>query len=285
MSKFIYLSDSHYGANPPGYQQQRAYPELLPIIVAALKNYIADEKIDFVLHGGDLIDFTSEENILESARLFESLDVPVYLCLGNHDLTCSDSLTQWLKFAPQFFPGGKPEFSLLHDCAIHVVPNHWGQHSYYWEVSQETSFDAQQLDFIERALNTNTDRPHILLTHSPVFGLPPQQTGLEAEMHPPMGSLPQTILDLAARHPHLSCVLGAHNHLNMCVEKHGTYFVTSSALHEVPFEIKQFEVDHNAVTMSTVSLLHRIDAQTEYDFNKTFVQGRQIDRSFIWNQD
>jgi DNA repair exonuclease SbcCD nuclease subunit len=284
MSKFIYLSDSHYGANPPGYQQQRAYPELIPAIITALRNYIAEQSIDFVLHGGDLIDFTSEENIIESAKLFETLGVPSYLCLGNHDLTTSDSLSQWLKFAPQLFPGGKPEFSLLNDCAIHVIPNHWGQHSYYWEVSQETSFDEGQLKFIEQSLSANTDRPHILLTHSPVFALSAQQTGLKEEMHPPIGNLPQTIIDLAARHPHLSCVLGAHNHLNMCVEKNGTYFVTTSALHEVPFEVKQIEATQDSVSMTTVSLLSRIDAKTDYDFNKTFVQGREVDRTFVWSK-
>ncbi len=282
MSRFLYLSDSHYGANPPGYQQQRAYPEKLPQIIAALQSYIAQENIDFVLHGGDIIDSTNEENIVESARLFEALGVPVYLCLGNHDLTTPDALQQWLLLAPQFFPGSQPEFSLLHDCAIHVVPNHWGEHAYYWEVSQDTSFDARQLAFIEQALSTHTDRPHILLTHSPVFGLSPQQTGFEAELHPPTGSLPQAITELAARHPHLCCVLGAHNHLNMCVEKHGTYFVTSSALHETPFEIKQFEVTPENVSMSTVSLIGHLDTKAEYDFNKTFVQGRSIDRSFIW---
>lgn len=283
MTKFLYLSDSHYGANPPGYQQQRAHPELLPAIVAALQNYIAEENIDFVLHGGDLIDSTSEENIAGSTRLFEALGVPVYLCLGNHDLTIPDALPQWLQLAPQFFPGGKPEYSLAGDCMIHVVPNHWGQHSYYWEVRQDTSFDARQLEFLENALAANTDKPHILLTHSPVFGLPPQQTGLAEEMHPPTGSLPACIIELAARHPHLCCVLGAHNHLNMCVEKHGTYFITSSALHEVPFEFKQIEVTPEAVTLSTISLADRINARAAYDFNKTFVQGRSIDRNFTWN--
>lgn len=289
MTKFIFLTDSHFGANPPGYQQQRAHPELLPEIVSTLRDYIAKEKIDFVLHGGDLIDFTNEENIRASARLFESLDVPVYLCLGNHDLTAPDALQQWLRLAPQFFPGGKPEYSLTHDCMIHVAPNHWGDRFYHWETDLNMSFDARQLDFLEQSLSAATDRPHLLLTHGPVFGLPPQQTGLEEELHSPEGTLTAAITALAAKHPHLCCVLGGHNHFNMCVKRHGTHFITCSALDETPFEIKQFEATQTTVTMTTIFLInringiHRLNGTIEYDFNKTYVQGRPTDRTFTWN--
>ena len=42
--------------------------------------------IDFVLHGGDMVDLATVENIRAARDLF-SLSVPVYLCLGNHDMT------------------------------------------------------------------------------------------------------------------------------------------------------------------------------------------------------
>lgn len=127
MTKFIYLSDSHCCDDPQRYQQQQAYTERLPEITAALRGYIDDMKdIDFVLHGSDLIDASSENNIRVGAELFD-LTIPVYLCLGNHDLTVPDALGQWLRIAPQFFLGGKAEYSIpTKDCIIHVAPNHWG---------------------------------------------------------------------------------------------------------------------------------------------------------------
>ena len=285
MTKFIYLADSHHGANPPGYQQQCAFPERLPEIIETLKKYIADENVDFVLHGGDLIDFTSGGNICGSAELFGALGVPVYLCLGNHDLTTLDALQQWLQLAPRFFPGGKPEFSLLHeDCAIHVVPNHWGKYFYHWNVDQRMSFDAAQLEFLESALSANTDRPHILLTHGPAFGLSKEQTGFDEEYHTPNNEFTQTLSDLAARHVHLRCVLGAHNHLNMCRRRDETYFVTTSAIVETPFEIKLFEATREKLSMATVTLGNRMNEKGTYDFDKTFVQGRAVDRGFIWRK-
>jgi hypothetical protein len=283
MTKFIYLADSHYGSNPPGYQQQRACPERLMEVIDTLKKYIMDERIDFVLHGGDLIDFTSEENIRGGAELFGALDVPIYLCLGNHDLTTPDALHQWLRLAPQFFPGGKPEFSILHeDCAIHVVPNHWGDYAYYWNVDQRMSFDATQKEFLEIALSANIDQPHLCLTHGPTFGLPLQQTGFDEEYHIPNEEFTQTMCDIAARHPHLRCVLGAHNHLNMCRRRAETYFVTTSAFVGTPFEVKLFEVTREKLSMATVTLGNRMNEKNAYNFDKTFVQGRSVDREFVW---
>lgn len=285
MTRFIYLADSHCCAHPPGYQQQKAYTELLSKAVAALQTIVAEEEIEFVLHGGDLIDFTNEENIRHGAELFEPLGVPVYLCLGNHDLTTPDSLPQWLKLAPQLFPGAKPEFSIVReDCSIHVAPNHWGEYSYYWKDSQKMRFDAKQLAFLKTALFKHTDRPHLLLTHGPTFGLPPQQTGFDAGYHVPNPGFTQTITDLAAKHPHLRCVLGAHNHLNSCGIHQGTQYVTTSAFVETPFEVKLFDVTRDSLTMSTLSLGNRIAEKTEYNFDKTFVQGRLVDRRFVWQR-
>jgi hypothetical protein len=286
MTKFIYLADAHCGANPQRYHQQRVYTEKLPEIISALKELIvAEGDIAFVLHGGDMIDVTSEENIRAAAQLFD-LEIPVHLCLGNHDLTTPDALQQWLQFAPQFFPSGKPEYSLLaDDGAIHVAPNQWGSAPYYWEEEQRPHFLEEQKMFLETAFTSATDRPHLLLTHAPVYDLPREQTGLNQSLHLPNAKFTATISDLAARHPHLRCVLGAHSHLNMCVQREGAHFITASALVETPFECKIFEVTRESISMKTITLGNRMQELGEYDFEKTFVQGRAVDRAFCWTKE
>jgi hypothetical protein len=281
--KFIYIADSHCGANPQRYHQQRVYTEKLPEIVDALKQFIAAEgDIAFVLHGGDMIDVTTLENIQLAAQLFD-FDIPVYLCPGNHDLTTPDALQMWLQHAPQFFPGGGPEYSVFaEDCAIHVAPNQWGGAPYYWEEEQRPHFLPAQKAFLETALASATDRPHLLLTHAPVFDLPSEQTGLNAPLHAPNPAFNSAICDLAARHSHLRCVLGAHSHLNMCAQHENAYFVTVSALVETPFECKLFEVTRESISMRTITLGNRMGDLGEYNFEKTHVQGRAVDRAFSW---
>jgi len=53
-----------------------------------------NDGIDFILHGGDMIDSTTEDHIVAATNAFD-LAVPVYLCLGNHDLTTPDAAEQY----------------------------------------------------------------------------------------------------------------------------------------------------------------------------------------------
>ena len=103
MTKFIYIADSHVGAGDTGYYQQPRYADRLPELVALLDAWIQqDSGIDFVLHGGDMVDAASVENIRAARAMFQ-LSVPVYLCLGNHDLTGENAFDLWLAEAPAFF--------------------------------------------------------------------------------------------------------------------------------------------------------------------------------------
>jgi len=285
MTKFIYVTDSHYGANPHGYQQQQAHHALFPRIIKALQHFTHSEKdIDFILHGGDMIDATSEGNIRQVSTLFD-FNIPLYLCLGNHDLTTPDALSQWLHLAPQFFIH-QPFYTIeTNDCFIHVIPNHWDSLPYYWEKKQECYFDDEQLSYLHTMLSQAPSSCHLLCTHSSAMGLPCEQTGFDAPFHAPNPQFTQMMNKIATQFPQLRCVLGGHSHLNMHVKKDSTHFVTASAMIEVPFEVKLFQVSQNSISIQTITLGHLLEKMPEYNFNKTFVQGRAIDREFSdsWN--
>jgi len=275
------MADTHLGANPMGYQQQRGYPAKLPEIRTALTEFLLPEhRVDFVLHGGDMIDAATDDQIRAAAALF-TLPVPVYLCLGNHDLTEPDAMARWMKHAPGFFPGGTPEYTITtEDCAIHVAPNHWEERPFYWRNKQEAHFSATQIERLNRQLAIRPHLPHLVLTHSPVYGLPVEQTGFSAPCHCPCESFTAGMTALAAGHGNLKCVLGAHNHMNMRVAHNSVEFVTVSSLVETPFEFKLFEVTPHAISMSTVALKPALPFGDDYNAAKAFVQGRTVDRSF-----
>jgi len=280
MTKFLYIADTHLGADSTGYQQQKKYPERLPEIMQALGEYIAvNNDIDFVLHGGDMIESTTDDNILAAVETFD-LPVPVYLCLGNHDLTESNAVDRWLKLAPHFFVNGSPNYTIeTENCIIHVLPSHWGDALFFWDNVQRPHFSCEQVEFLSNGLSVKTELPHILSTHSPVFGLPIEQTGLSEPLHRPTPSFAEEMISIVERHKSIKCVLGAHNHMNMRVDFGGVEFVTVSSMIEVPFEFKVFEVSPERIEMKTVGL-NALDFDAEYDIKKSYVQGRDIDRSF-----
>lgn len=273
------------GANPMKYHQQAGCPEKLPEILLKLNQYIKKAgNIDFILHGGDMIDSTSDEAIVMAAKHFE-FDIPLYLCLGNHDLTEKNSLERWLELAPQYFQDKKnPNHTItMNDCIIHVFPNHWEEQPYYWGTTQDAYLSEEQLKKLSNDLNESVNLPHLVLTHSPVFGLPTEQTGLSEPYHPASTTIKTLLTTLTAEHKNIKCVLGGHNHLNSHTEHNGVHFITASSFAETPFEFKLFDITANSMTMSTLSLADSLDFKVEYDSEKSYVQGRPIDREFKMN--
>lgn len=281
MTRFAYMADTHWGADEMGYQMQRGYPRELPRILDALEEWMADgDGVDFVLHGGDMVD-RGDEAILAEARYLFDLSVPVYLCLGNHDLTNADSADRWAQLAPGLFGQGGPDYAIeTEDCVVHIAPNQWGPSPYHWQDEQTPHFLGPQLERLEERLQVRRDAVHIIATHSPVLGVPESQTGNPEPFHSPPPGFASTMADLVARFGQIRCVLGAHSHVNMSVEADGVRYVTASSLVEAPFEFKLFEIGEDGPAMATVSLLNRVGFDAEYDFDRTFVQGRERDRSF-----
>ena len=280
MTRFIYLSDTHWGVDAPGYTMQASQPTMLPQLLDALGEWIGEHgPVDFVLHGGDMVDSTSAENIERAAEHFQ-LPVPVYLCLGNHDLTRADAVDMWLDLAPQFFIDS-PNFTLeTPDVLLHVVPNQWGSAPYFWNGVQLPHFLPEQEVFLSTALKRRPDKVHVLSTHSPFCGVPIDQTGFDGPFHQPPLDFVERGRGLLHAHSHLHALLGAHSHINTCIAQGNGHFVTTSSFVEVPYDFKCVEIADGRLSMTTHSLDRSVDFCASYDYEKTFVQGRACDRAF-----
>ncbi|MBT3296069.1 MAG: hypothetical protein HN919_13005 [Verrucomicrobia bacterium] len=281
MTRFLYLSDTHYGAESAGYCQQTAYPQRQTELVQGLTAWMAEHApLDFVVHGGDMIDASSIETIQEAARLY-TLGVPVYLCLGNHDLTDPEAHRWWLQHAPSCFPGGELDFDVVcDDCVVHVAPTQWCLQPYCWQGEQRAHFLPAQRQRLEQALARYAERPHILVTHAPARGLPPEQTDGKAPSHATGPAFENELNGLLAhcRDPRL--VLTGHSHMNMHVSEGATHYVSASSFVEAPFEFKLVEVSGTDVSVSTHALGDRVAFAWEYDSDHAYVQGRPCDRGF-----
>ncbi|MBN2309119.1 MAG: metallophosphoesterase [Candidatus Hydrogenedentes bacterium] len=280
MTRFVFIADTHFGTERMGFEQQPGYPGRLDELVPLLEHWIArDGHIDFVLHAGDLLDACDPGRIQGAAALF-AFPVPFYVCLGNHDLTRPDSAALWLEHAPHLFEPGSIHFEIVRDDAVvHVIPNHWDVDDFHWKDVQHARWAPAQTQRIARVLRRFPDRPHILCTHSQVFGIPPEQSGAPDWQHVPLASFRDTVLAVLDENPAVCCVLGGHNHANTIAPAGAAIAVTVSAFSSVPFEFRLIEIDGNRLSVTTHDLLAEVSFPTEYDAASAFVQGRPSDRT------
>ncbi len=286
MTRFVCITDSHWGVeksvfNDVNYHVQEGYPERAEEIIDALASYIKAEKIDFVIHCGDIINAASAELIKKALEMFSCLPVPMYLCLGNHDVADPEAKDWWLQYAPGFFPERELNFTLnCDDCSIHIVPNQWGEGVYEWISDQTASLLPQQKEFLEDALSRDTDRLHFIVTHSQVHAIDAAQVGPFMARHCPDGAFTAYFAGLTKQHPHLRAVIAGHTHHNMYVLHENCHYVTTSSLLEAPFDCKVFTIDGKHIDMHTHSLGHDVDFAYKYDYDRTHSQGRLWDRTF-----
>lgn len=78
--KFAVVTDTHIGKNKNGVGLQE--------IVTDINN---NPQIEFVLHAGDISDFGYDDQLKESKRLLDGLNVPYFIVPGNHDTGWSSS--------------------------------------------------------------------------------------------------------------------------------------------------------------------------------------------------
>ena len=279
MTRFVFIADTHFGAEEMGYQQQKGYPEKLPELLKLLDAWIArDGAIDFVLHGGDLLDACAPDLIQDAVEQFR-FSVPFYLCVGNHDLNRPDAAAQWLKHAPGFFIGDSMHYEIVTgDCVVHVVPNHWNEHDYYWKDVQEARVSADQIGRVSAKVRGHADLPQLLCTHAEVFGIPPEQTGFDEPYHASDPSFGESVMELVSSNPKTHAVLTGHNHLNSLTRRDGAVVLSAPSFSEVPFEFKLIEVGQDRLSVRTHNVFDAIDFEAQYNFDRTYVQGRACDR-------
>ena len=279
--KFIFITDTHYGGpDNQGYRQQPRYNCHAEELLDRLSDFIRQEGVSFVVHGGDLADLGNRDNMRLSGQLMKRLPCRVYLSLGNHDMTEDDSVVAWLEETPQLFPDGSIDFTIIEGgLRVDMLCANWGPRPAFWNIKepQLAWFTDEQKS---RLFDGPQDLPRIIVSHAPPCGLPPAQTGLDHDLHAPHEPFQQVVRETCDSLKPLAW-LGGHNHMTIRRQLGGTQLVTAPAFSESPFEAKLFEFNSDGVlSMKTVTFIDMVDFHANYDFNKTHVQGRTCDRTF-----
>lgn len=283
MTTFLYIADTHIGAGPEGYTQQPRALERLAALLSGMRSWLATNNVDFVLHGGDLVEHGDEDEIREAVAMMVSLDVPVYLCLGNHDLSLPESRGYWRRHGGALLPEGRGErggrFSYAVPFAefnLYVMAHHWNslEPPHCWQPRDQLTplLDEEQKRRFEEFLAAKR-KPVIAAVHALLNAIPAAQTGWAEDFHLPDAAFREYFLSLAERFPHFKLVLAAHNHVNTSAEQNSLVTMTTAALVESPFEARLIEVTAGNIQVSTVAFGKILGLEYEYDESKAWVQG------------
>ncbi len=85
--KILFFTDTHIRGNNPTNRKD-VFVDSLEEKIIEIKNIIKEEKIDFILHGGDLFDRPdiSLSVVNRFVKILGDMGKPIYLISGNHDI-------------------------------------------------------------------------------------------------------------------------------------------------------------------------------------------------------
>jgi len=259
MTKFAYITDNHLGGDDNSWSQQKLYPHLVTELFQDLANYLQQNPVDFVLHGGDLTNSGNIEEIEKASHIAKSLKCPLRLVLGNHDLGLTDSITHWRSQNTLFPQNTTPtcDFTIdLGTANLIALTNTWqapNQNSpFHWtpQDQQLSGLTPPQYHWLESQLSASK-KPTILAMHESLYPLPPRLTGMPDEIHAPAGPYIKELNQFIQEHEQIKLVLSGHCHASCITHENATTYITTSSFSEPPFQIRIIETSQTQIEIST----------------------------------
>lgn len=281
--RFLYLTDTHLGGTEAGYTLQPRCWDRVGLLFDGLSTWLRRHSVDFILHGGDVIDHGTACEIKMAVSCFSRLGVPTYLCLGNHDLAQRDSMDHWRSQHGGMLPDGADTFALeFGEFGLFVLGHHWytTDPPHYWQEDkpQIPLLDDRQRCFLESFLATS-DRPVIVATHSPLNAVPSVQTGMPQPFHSPDPEFVNIFRTLARKFDMMKLILCGHNHANSVYDHGGFVTMTTASFTETPFDVRTITVCDEAVEVETISLADLVsNLPVQYRAGYDWVMGGSAQR-------
>ncbi len=278
--RFAYLTDTHLGAAKEiGWHMQPRIADQGELL-KNLSRWLKNNDVAFVVHGGDMIDHGSLEEINQASEWYSQLDCPVYLCLGNHDLALPESIEHWRQARGGFLPGGQDCFSVDAGAAVLLVmSHHWDSEvDFQWRGSSEPRLDQRQEDLL-RAMLDQANRPVIAVTHAPLNDVSAEQRGEAGAFHLPDASYLAVWKRMAQEYSNLHLVLSGHNHVHS-QHDHGSFIsCTTAAFGELPAQLRLVTVGSQLIDIKTIALAEALGLSGELNPELAWCIGLERDQS------
>jgi 3',5'-cyclic AMP phosphodiesterase CpdA len=283
--RIAYLTDSHRGADNGGFHQQPFWVDGLDELVDRLRQWIARQHIDLLIHGGDLVEHPDLPVMGEALGQFVDLGLPLLVCLGNHDIAVPGAFEQWQQIAAEM-----PSVTLAdgvvagEGCDIIALNNHWDDGAgpqMYWDPTPPFRFCPtladEQLQWLDTQLGRDDRRPAILVVHTQIDPVPPTAPQLD-EYIPP--SYPEKLNAVLDRHPRCRLVLSGHCHVTSAIPRPMRVHLTTASFGEVPFHVRLIDVSSTELSIETHSM-GPAPQDVQFDETRAWSAGSTVDQQLV----
>ncbi len=193
---------------------------------------LADEGIDFVVHGGDMTERALREEFALMAGILKAQPLPVYGCIGNHDRYLVTSRPDARELLADHFPGGELDYSFMRRPIRFVVLD--------VEIEEPVMQQRERM-WLRDTLAADTTTPTVLVWHYAPYNRGGVSTcGFRMHDWSELGR--EAVLDIVRDAPHVFATLNGHDHWDEVNVRDGLVHIQNAAFVEWPNSYRVFRV-------------------------------------------
>ena len=176
---------------------------------------------EFVIHTGDITNDGRAEEYEVMRKEIVELEVPYYPARGNHEPDRDECLRYFKHFLDERFRDHPETYYSFDKHGWHFVTLDNGMQY----VSRKSPVDQKQLDWLDRDLQANSNKPTILFFHCHVLPAPNVEW-LNTIAAVDRGNR-TALFELLANHPQVRWALNGHTHYDFLWKYRGVHVVTT----------------------------------------------------------
>ena len=230
--RFALIGDTHVRFEGRHLWMNLKMGEAVTAEFGATLRALAREGIDFVMHGGDMTENATRDEFALFAGIVGSQPLPVYGCMGNHDVYLDSSRPDALELLGDQFPGGTLDYVLSKPPLRFVVLD--------VKIEEPDAREAQRA-WLRETLAADRRSPTIVVWHY----APYNRGGLSScgfRLHDWSALGQEAVLDLVQAAPNVVATLNGHDHWDEVNDLRGVRHIQNAAFVEWPNSYRVFRV-------------------------------------------
>ena len=236
---FALFADTHLGAGRSEWMNVKMDEPSIAELGESLRR-LRGEGVSFAFIAGDMTDGGSRSQIESLAGTIRRAGLPVYGCIGNHEVFTAGSRTNLMALVPGLFPSGNTQYALDKPPLRFVVLD-----GSWWRDRAGNALDAYdkikavsmtpapaEIDWLRRTLAVDTRTPTLVMWHYPFYS-GRGETSCGYRLGKPMIWSPE-VMSVLESATNVVATLNGHMHYNAVDTHKGIVCLQNAAFAEWP---------------------------------------------------